>query len=404
MQQATLSVLGAQVRHQLDAQKALGGPERFGVPFPAFAIVDRDEGRLAALRQAHVEALQVGVDARAERIDGVPLRVGVWQGDARRFPDALHRHAVLERGLAVVDRAADRCRRRRLGRAGERDMSFAGVQARGRIEADPAGAGQIDLAPGMQVGEIDFGAARAVERLHVALQLDQVARDEARRQAQVAQQLHQQPAAVAARAAAVDERELGRLHARLHADEIRDVLLQALIQADQKTVGGLRLDVDAGQVLGEARRLRALQQIRLQLDQQLRLVGERKLLGARLEEEVERIEHRHLGDEIDLDAKEGRHLREHQPRQVVRLRVLLPVDEVRARLDAHRIAEDARARMRRRPQPNDLRAEMDRPVVAVVGDVVERDVDRHQGFRKGRPRVAAVTFRLRAPRERGSRG
>ena len=72
-------------------------------------------------------------------------------------------------------------------------MAFAGEQARGRVEADPAGARQVDLAPGVQVGEVDLGAARAVERLDVALQLDQVAGDEARRQAEVAQQLHQQP-------------------------------------------------------------------------------------------------------------------------------------------------------------------------------------------------------------------
>ena len=80
-------------------------------------------------------------------------------------------------------------------------MAFAGQQARGRVEADPAGAGQVDLAPGVQVGEVDLGAAGAVERLHVGLELDQVAGDEARRQAQVAQQLHQQPAGVAAGAA-----------------------------------------------------------------------------------------------------------------------------------------------------------------------------------------------------------
>ena len=51
--------------------------------------------------------------------------------------------------------------------------------------------------------------------------------------------------------------------------------------------------------------------------QQLGLVRERKLLGARLEEEVERVEDRHLGDQVDLDLNSRRLLREHQPRQVV---------------------------------------------------------------------------------------
>src|SRR6185295_20256457 len=58
-------------------------------------------------------------------------------------------------------------------------------------------------------------------------------------------------------------------------------------------------------------------------------------------------------------------------------RVLLPVDEMRGGLDAHRVRQDARARMRRRAQPHDLRAEVDRPVVPVMRDVVQRDVDRH---------------------------
>ena len=43
--------------------------------------------------------------------------------------------------------------------------AFAGQQARGRVEPDPARAGQKHLAPGVQVGEVLFGAAGAVERL-----------------------------------------------------------------------------------------------------------------------------------------------------------------------------------------------------------------------------------------------
>ena len=65
-------------------------------------------------------------------------------------------------------RAADRRGARRLRRRGERDVALAGEQAGGRVEADPAGAGKVDLGPGMQVGEVGFGAGGgAVERLHV---------------------------------------------------------------------------------------------------------------------------------------------------------------------------------------------------------------------------------------------
>ena len=66
---------------------------------------------------------------------------------------------VLELDLALVDRAGDRRGARRLGRAGERDVALAGEQPGGRVEADPAGARQVDLAPGVQIGEVDLGAA-----------------------------------------------------------------------------------------------------------------------------------------------------------------------------------------------------------------------------------------------------
>ena len=344
---------------------------------------------------------QIGVDRLAELVDRAPLQLAVRQGDARRFPDAPHRHVVLEGRLARVERAADRRRRRRLGRARERDVAFAGVEAGRRVEADPAGAGEKDFAPGVQVGEVDLGAARAVERLDVALQLDQVARDEARRQAEMTQELHQQPRAVAARAARVLQRQLGRLHAVLHADQVGDVLLQPLVELHQEGARRLLAAVDAIEVGLEQRRRRRLAQVGRELDQQLGLVGEGKLLRARLEEEIERVEDRHLGDEVDLDAEERRRLREDEPGEVVRLRVLLPVDEVLGRLDLHRVAQDAGSRVRRRPQPDDLRAEVDRPVVAVVRDVVEGDVDRHSGFPEGN--ADCRPQRIRARPGRGSR-
>ena len=93
-------------------------------------------------------------------------------------------------------------------RAGERDVALAGEQARGRVEADPAGAGQVDLGPGVQVGEVLLGARRAVERLHVGLELDQVAGHEAGGEAEMAQDLHQQPGRIAARARAQRQRLL----------------------------------------------------------------------------------------------------------------------------------------------------------------------------------------------------
>ncbi|MNY01108.1 hypothetical protein D3C86_1336240 [compost metagenome] len=77
-------------------------------------------------------------------------------------------------------------------------MPFTGKQPGGRIQADPAGTGQIHFAPGVQVGEVCFGAGRAIQRLDVGGQLNQVSGDKAGGQAQVTQQLHQQPSRVSA--------------------------------------------------------------------------------------------------------------------------------------------------------------------------------------------------------------
>jgi hypothetical protein len=50
------------------------------------------------------------------------------------------------------------------GRAGERDVALAGEQPGRGVEPDPARARQVDLGPGVQVGEVVVGAGRPVER------------------------------------------------------------------------------------------------------------------------------------------------------------------------------------------------------------------------------------------------
>ena len=97
------------------------------------------------------------------------------------------------------------------------------------------------------------------------------------------------------------------------------------------------------------------------------------------EEEVEWVQHRHLRNQVHFHQELAGRLRQDKPRQVVRLRVLLPVDEVLFRRDAQRVAQDARAAMRRGPQAHDLRPQRHRPVIAVVRLVVESDVDGHAG-------------------------
>ena len=97
----------------------------------------------------------------------------------------------------------------------------------------------------------------------------------------------------------------------------------------------------------------------------------------RFEKKIERIEYRHFGNQINFNAEFARFFRKHQARQVIRLRVLLPIDEMSGRRNAHRIRQNARAAVGRRPQTHDLRAELDQTVVAVMRDVIQRNMDRH---------------------------
>ena len=132
-----------------------------------------------------------------------PGFVGERRGDARRLADARRPHVEAELDLGAARprrrsaRPSDNAAWRRAA-----DVAFAAEQARGRVEADPAGAGQIDLGPGVQIGEIVVRALRPVERIDVGPELDQIAGDEARGEAEMAQDLHQQPGGVAAGAGA----------------------------------------------------------------------------------------------------------------------------------------------------------------------------------------------------------
>ena len=95
-------------------------------------------------------------------------------------------------------------------------------------------------------------------------------------------------------------------------------LLQPLVEPTRKSMVRLRSRGMLREVLLEQRRRRRHRPGTARARAcSAPLVGERKLLGVRLEEEVERIEHRHLGDQVDLDAQLVGLLREDQPREVV---------------------------------------------------------------------------------------
>jgi hypothetical protein len=127
-----------------------------------------------------------------------PLLVGVGQGDARVLVMAGHRHFEIEAfgellaGLAghPAERAGDGGGAERVGAGGQRDVAFSGQQAGGGVDAYPARPWNVGFRPGVQVGEVDVRAAGPVQALHVGLELDQVAGDEAGGDAQMAEELH----------------------------------------------------------------------------------------------------------------------------------------------------------------------------------------------------------------------
>ena len=108
-------------------------------------------------------------------------------------------------------------------------------------------------------------------------------------------------------------------------------------------------------------------------------IGERKFLGIGLDEEVERIDDREFGGQIDLDAELVGLLRKDEARQPIAVRVLLPVHEMLGRRHLQRIARHLRAAMRRGPQPDGLRPERDRTIVTIARDVLQSDENRQGG-------------------------
>ncbi len=265
-------------------------------------------------------------------------------------------------------------------------MALAGQQPRGGVETDPAGPGDVGLRPGVQIGEVLRRAGRAVERLCVGVggELDQVARGETGGQAEPAQRVHEQPGAVAARADAGRQRLLGGLHAGLHAYRVVDVGEHPLIERDEEVDDRRGVRCHLGQPLALPRTGLVDLQVRRQIAPQRGLIGERPGLRAVLDEEVERVDHRHVGHEVDGDAQLARPLGEHEPREVVAEGILLPVEEVLRRRHLQRIGQDRRAAVRRWAQAHDVRPESHRTVIAVVRTVLDGDTNAH-----GAPRSMA---------------
>ena len=226
MQQAPGPETRAQAADQIVGEPALGRTDGVRVPLGAFEIIDGDEGRLAAHGQTHVLRCKIAVDLLAEIVEPYPGFVRERLCDARRLANALDAHVEGEFDLGKAGAAGDRRGRAVVRRRRDRDVALARQHARGRVEADPARARQVDLGPGVQIGEIVLDLRRPLDRIDVGTDLDQIAGDETGGETEVTEGLDQKPGGVAARAGRGGERLLRRLHARLHADDVADLLLQ----------------------------------------------------------------------------------------------------------------------------------------------------------------------------------
>lgn len=377
MQEAARREPVAQPPDQPVGKGALGGAHGLGVPFAGSEIVDRDEGGLAPHGKPHVARRQRRIDPVAQRIEPLPALVGKGFRDPRMLGHAGHLHVEGEIHLGIARHAGDGGGVAVMRGRGQRNVALARQKPRGGVEPDPARPRQIDLGPGMQVGEIVIRARRPVQRLEIGLELDQVARDEAGGEAQMAQDLHLKPGAVAAGAAPLGQRLLGAEDARLHADHIGDLAGEARIQPHHHVDGPLPVARDRLKKFPKMRPRRFGAAVDREILDDLLGIVEGPVIGRLLDEEVERIVDRHVGHQIDLDAELGHRLGKDDAQQPVAVGILLVVLEMPARRDLQRMRDHPRARMGRGAQADHLRPERHRTVVAVVGQVVNARLDRH---------------------------
>ncbi len=141
---------------------------------------------------------EIGVDLLAERIEPGPGFIRERFGDPRRLANTFDAHRERELDFGEAGHAGDRRRRAEMRRRRHGDVPLACQHARRRIEADPAGAGDIDFGPGVQVREVRLDFRRPFDRIDVRAQLDEIAGDETRGETEMAQRLDQEPRRVAA--------------------------------------------------------------------------------------------------------------------------------------------------------------------------------------------------------------
>ena len=103
-----------------------------------------------------------------------------------------------------------------------------------------------------------------------------------------------------------------------------------------------------------------------------------------VDEEIERVDRHHVGDEVDGDVECVRRFFKYRAGLIVAERVLLPVQEVATRFNRLAIGDNRCARVRRGAETDRLWPQFDLSVVAVARAVREGDSDAHDDGRVAR--------------------
>ncbi len=378
------STVGESVVHshgQFVGQHTFGVAVGFGVPLGSLHVVDRDEGGLAAHGQPDVTLGEASIDGLADLVDAPPLFGRVRQGHPGVLADPVDHVRELELNLGRGGASGDRGGGRRVRRARQRDVALPGEQPGGRVEAHPAGTGDEDLCPRVEIGEVGVGPVGATERRLVGCQLHQVSGHEACGESEPAQCVDEQPAGVATRSDTAGEGVLGRLHPGFHSDRIGDVVVETAVQPDEE-VGDRGVDIacpKSGQPPLQSRTDGTVRsQVGLEILGEVGLVRERECLRRFLDEEVERVDDGEVGHEVDGDVEKIGRLGKHQAGHEVAERILLPVDEVFTRRDAKAVRQNRCSAVRGRPQPHHMRMDLHGSIEAVRRAVLDADMNAHR--------------------------
>ncbi len=243
-------------------------------------------------------------------------------------------------------------------------MTLAGEEAARRIEADPSGARHERLGPRVEIDDVARDALGLVGDHAFVGELDQISGCEARRDPASTQQRHEQHRAVAAAATALDERLLGRPDSGLVADHVRHAFANTPADLDEQAHGVAarrQLLQEVGREPAEAvRGIAGVEEARELGHERIR-IGERRLLRAIVDEEIERIDRTNVDRELHHDRQLGDRMigLERDACDVVAVRIALPVHAMLGS-DLERVGLDPRARVIGGPQPDQLWAEQRR--------------------------------------------